>query len=368
MKKNNAKWIVFLIMSVFIVSCSQDIDDKDNPVTADGEILAPVNISTRSLPANTSCDMYIFWKNAGATDYDFKEKMEITVSPTSIKFRNQDLANKSYRFLFMTSGSNISEMNLIDKNTGTWNDGPKWSDLIVRANTYDLTDNNFYGIVDKTGSEIMDGGTIQATLTRMIGQWVLDIFKVQSSIDNPINIISNGSVASVIDRVYKIDVTYTGLTRDVTFNSSNAVVEYEAWGSNHTQTFTTNFDPVNFQVPINGSVAQLERTAGSTEGSVRIKGLRLLPVDQKLRCKLTFYYYDTTPKCLDLTHQHDQSCFEEKTLPLNLPELTNNNLFSIIPDHYTVNKAGIRFDRIIDLEQGFTFGFNTIWGNEIINE
>ena len=364
MENKNIRWLIVCIASLFLAACSNDKEGVDDYPDHKADVNASVNIDLRALPLNTSCDMYIFWKTTGsADDYAFKEKVIITSSPTNIHFRNQDLANKSYRFLFLTFEGNSPEIEVINKETGIWDEAIKWNDMVIRAQNRELSGSNFYGIVDKTGNEIMDDGTIEGTVTRMVGQLIVDIFKINGSIDNPIDVTA-GSVASVLDRVYKIDVNYEGMTQDVAFDASNTIIENAEWGGSYTQTFSVNMNESNFQVPIDGTVEELEKVSTLPSGSVRIKGLYLFPSNKNIRCKLTFYYYDTTAACGNPSHTHTKECFESKTLILNLPEENNNELLSVFANHFTQNKAGIRYNRIIDLKAEGSYQFITKWANE----
>lgn len=367
MENINIRWITLCFISIFMISCSQDNDDLD--ITGDGqdETTAYINLDTRALPANTICDMYIFWKQTGsADDYVLKEKKVITSSPTTIKFLNKDLANMSYRFLFVTVEGNNPEMAVLDKTSGAWNESMEWSNLIMRAQKRDLSANNFYGIVDKTGNQIMDDGTIHASLIRMVGQMVTDIFKINGTIDNPTNIIADGSVTSVLDRVYKIDIEYSSMTQDITFDASNNIIRDGEWSGNYTQSITVNMNNTSFRVPVDGTVPELEKVAVNPTGSVRIKGLYLFPADKKVKCKLTFYYYDTMPACGNSSHQHDITCYEPKTLVLNLPQESNPEGLSVFANYFTLTKGGIRYDRIIDLSAQGNYQFVTKWANEVL--
>lgn len=361
--KNNTKWMVLLIMSVFIISCSQD-DDKDGLINGGSEIAIPINLDTRSLPADASCDLYIFSKQTGsADDYVYKRKESLSASPSSLRFDNKDLVNRSYRFLFVIIDGDTPQLEIIDKNTGVWNESLEWNNLYIKATTRELTEHNYYGIVDKTSLEIINEGSINAILTRMVGQFIIDIFKIDGSISNPVDIISDGSVVSVLDRVYKMDVTYDGMIREMMFDGSNTLVGDVEWGTPYTNTLTLNMSEQDFTVPIDDSIKELEYYPGNPLGSVRIKSAYLLPADQTVSCKIVFYYYDTTPKCGNISHAHDKGCYDQRTLTLNIPKENSPNLLSILPDYYTLSKGGIRYDRIIDLDQPGSFQLETMWGN-----
>ena len=110
--------------------------------------------------------------------------------------------------------------------------------------------------------------------------------------------------------------------------------------------------------------------SSTKDGSVRIRGSYGLPSDKGVRYNLKFYYYDTTPMCGDTTKAHNHytnvdACFVKNSIEVNLPKkISPANLLDIFANYYTVNKIGIRFDRIIDLEMSAGFGFDYIGENE----
>lgn len=183
----------------------------------------------------------------------------------------------------------------------------------------------------------------------------------------------------------------------------------------------------NFKIDTEQEVENLTFSA-EKEGSAHIKGIYCMPSDKNLKIKLTFYYYDTTPLCEETEHIHSRycytsvdnygniqylspvcgkaehthlnscykdgelictkevhvhraecydisptcgmseyiytsDCFTKKTIVLNLPK-ENATPLSIIPNHYTLNTAKIRYDRIIDVGVNFSFEFDTAWKND----
>lgn len=362
MKKKNVIWILYLVLSVFMVSCSQDIDDNNVPVDEGKDTSVPVKINTRAiLPSGTNCELYIFEKeNSSLLDYVYKGKETIneTDSVKILNFSNADLIRTSYRFLFVTTNSTTPEISVVKKTGTALDNTTEWSNIHIHANTIKLTEHNYYGVLDKTGMQIIKEGSIKDTLSRAVGQVILDIFKINGSISNPID--TDTSVESVLDRVYKVALDYQGITSDVEIFNTDSIAA-AVWGGTLTDTIYVNMDNTTFKVPIDSTVAQLQKIPNGPRGSVRIKGAYMLPSDKNVKCKLTFFYYDTTPKCGVPSHSHDAGCYETKTLTLNLPKANSTDLLSVLPDYYTLNRGGIRFNRIIDLEQESSFELQTIW-------
>ena len=95
----------------------------------------------------------------------------------------------------------------------------------------------------------------------------------------------------------------------------------------------------------------------------RVSGLlRLLPSDSKLRVKLLFTYYDTTPACGNgHTGVHSAACFPQRQLTLALPATDAAAGLPVAADCFTVNRAGLRCDRIIDIPVGGGIETNFDW-------
>lgn len=177
--------------------------------------------------------------------------------------------------------------------------------------------------------------------------------------------IVSGNVTSVLDRVFKVDIEYTGLTQNIVFGESNKITDKDIWTNKYTQTHYFDTDAglkVSVPQPDNG----LENSSVTAAGSARVKGIYCLPSAQKVRIKYTFHYYDTALACGNAhAGEHTSDCYEQKTLTLNLPQdVTGVTLLSVLPNHYTLNKGGIRFDRIIDVGANLAFEFNTEWKND----
>lgn len=356
--------IFFLLICLGIFSCSNDPNETGGYAGGEKESYISTSLGTLSLPTNLKCDMHIFWKSTGDTNYTFKQRIPLTGSQTKMKFMNNELVNKDYRFLFVATSDSISEIKVTNLLNDTLTTSDKWDDVKISADSMLLSADNYSGVLDKTGNDILNGGSIDGVLTRMVGQIVLDIFKIDGSISTPADSLSSG-IESVLDRVYKIDMEYTGITKDVIFDSSNNIIDNSTWPGNHVQTLNLTINPSDLKVTVPQTTNGLEVSPIGGKGSVRMKGIYCLPSDENMRMKFTFYYYDTTPTCGNSDGGiHTTNCYEKKTLVLNLPQDNPGaTLLSVYPNYFTVNKAGIRLDRIIDLEQPGSFELLTIWDN-----
>lgn len=344
-----------------MLSCSND-NDSDGLNADDQDLYISAKIGTLSLPANLKCDLHIFWKSSADTEYSYKETLSLTGDQTKMRFLNKDLKEKNYRFLFVATSSIAPEILITNKSNNALSINDKWADVLITSVNQLISSENYSGILDKTGIEILDGGTIHGTLTRMVGQVVLDLFRINNTIDNPAPIVST-AVESVLDRVYKIDIEYANMTESVVFDSSNKLSNEGFWTGKYTQTFNIVTDS-DLKVSVPQTVNGLYESPINVTGSVRIKGLYCLPSTNNLSLKYTFHYYDTTPKCGN-SHQHTSDCFVTKTVVLNLPKDNLSTPLNVLPNYFTVNKGGIKFDRIIDVGANLAFEFDTVWKNDI---
>jgi len=336
------------------------LDETNLDETKDSYITA--SLESLSLPANLKCDLYIFWKGSAETEYKFKETIALTGTQTKMKFMNADLKDKDYRFLFVATSAINPEISVSDLSNNALNIDKKWTDVLISSNEILLSADNYSGVLDKSGEDILKKGSIDGILTRMVGQIVLDIFRISGNINYPMDIIS-GDVSSVLDRVFKVEVEYSGITRDVVFGGSNNILDNNKWPDKYAKTHLFNTDN-NLKVSVPQVDNGLIVSPIGKLGSARIQGIYCLPSDKNMRIKFIFHYYDTTPKCGDINHVHTKVCYDERELIINLPQDKEDaTLLSVYPNYFTVNKAGIRLDRIIDLTQPGSFELATTWGN-----
>jgi len=355
---------------ICITACS-DNEGGSGVVVPEEGLPITATLDTRSIPSELTCMLYVFWKPTSGSDYVYKEEVGLTnlMLPYRMKFLNQDLVEKSYRFLFVAAPSTDSKLSVVNDENGQLSNGNTWAQVVVSSSEQLLDDKYYYAVVDKSGDEILEAGTINGELERMVGQIVLDIFRIGDNISDP-DPIQSSMVASVLDRVYQIDVEYSNLTKAFAFNEAGAIVEKSSWTTKLSQTLTPTLGDT-LQVALPQLANGLDESGQEVNGSVRIAGVYCLSSSAKVRTKYTFKYYDTTPTCenLEKTHKHTLACFEDnkRELILHIPqEADDAQLLNVLPNHFTVSKAGIRLDRIIDLASATSFVLAMDWANENI--
>lgn len=356
-KKIFTRIIGFFVLCLSVSSCSDKIEDTNTFIDQEDGVPVKVSAGTRALPDQLECDLYIYIKGQGDTDYILKEIINFGNDDEKIlQFLNTDLMQNNYRFFFVATtpgNTEISLTNVAVNNT--------WANLRIIANQMNLSDNYYYTVLDKTGNEILNDGTINATLNRIVGQMAIDIFRTDGNINNPLPKSTN-AIESVLDRVYKIEITYKDLTQTISFDANGAPVQEDEFTGTYLQTIT-NIINGDLKVSVPQEDKGLVVSGKGTSGSVRIKGVCGLPSDKKIRMEAKFYYYDTTPTCNNADGgNHSSTCFKEETLTLHLPRLIGyTELLSIYTNTFTVNNAGIRFDRIIDVALEGSLNFDVVW-------
>lgn len=368
--KNAYIWCISLMM-ICMTACSDRDNETPGNINPEEGLPITATLDTRAIPDELTCMLYVFWKPTSTSNYVYKEEVGLTnpMLPYQMQFLSDDLIGKSYRFLFVASPTTNSKISVSNDGNGPLGDGNTWDQVLISSSEQLLEDKYYYAVLDMSGNDILQAGAINANLERMVGQIVLDIFRINGNISAPENIQSN-LVASVLDRVYEVDIEYSNLTKEFTFNETGTMVEKSSWPTALTQTLNATLgDTLQVYLP------QLENGFGESivevKGGAQIKGNYCLSSSAKIRTKYTFKYYDTTPTCANAEkgHKHTFPCFEnnKRELVLYIPQRGDEGkLLNVLPNHFTVSKAGIRYDRIIDLASATSFELATAWNNENI--
>ena len=192
----------FFVLSIFFHACSEKAGDIVQQQSLEDGIPMKLSLGTKALPGNLECDLYLYKRSNNQPNYILSEIIPFgTENEKYIKFLNTDLMNASFRFFFVATVPGNQEISLQNNTVNQL-----WTDLTITANDVDLSDNWYYGILDKTGSQILADGEINGILERLVGQITLDIFRADGAVDKPIDIINKIEIASVLDRVYQIDM------------------------------------------------------------------------------------------------------------------------------------------------------------------
>lgn len=358
------QYIVFLFLAIVISSCSHnEYEEADRDEFEEIPIIT--TLVAESLPESLMCTMYIFEKPTIAThnNYVLKEVRTLnSAGQNSLKLKNNELIEKGYRFLFIATSSDAKEIELLKSDGTNLQTGDNWEDIMIQSLNPIISADNYQGFVDKTGIEILNGKTINCTLTRLVGQVIFDIYKIIKEGDITISQDVLLPHFTVLDRVFKIEIEYSDMTKSVSYSNDNSIIHQDIW----TDTYLQVLEPVlyennDFKTNISQAVENLTFSE-EKQGSAHLKGIYCMPSNENLTIRLTFHYYDTTPLC-GLEEVHTGECFETKTIELNLPKSGATPL-SIIPNYYTLNTAKIKYDRIIDIGSNFSFEFDTTWKND----
>ncbi len=367
--KSIQQLLLICIGSLFFLSCSEDMGDN-NPVIGGGitESSLKINLKQGTLPTNLRCVMYIFSKEYVSDSYLLKDSIHLDETHSrTMPFIVNNWSSPYYRFLFIALPSENAGIALSNHtNSDLTREVDIWENVRVTAtDVKSISGDCYFGVLDRTSTEISDSLQISGKIKRMVGQMALDIYRVDDS-KTPMA-IDVDTVSTVLDRVYQIDFEYEGLTDQISFDASGEPVWNSVVATNADTSIVVQLaDSLYAKIEDNDF---LELSGEGVNGSVRIKGLYCLPSENNLKMKVTFHYYDTTTRCGNPDHEHtiENGCFPQKSLTLNLPQNSNEkDYLSVLSNYYTVNKAGIWLNRIIDLKYNASFELNTVWSNQNI--
>lgn len=351
--KINLRFVLLLFVVAGAFSCTRHWEETREEMIAEGGVPVKLNLKSTAQAPDLAYTLYVFAKSDTDPAYGFRYSLPIRPQGNTLKFLNSELAGQSYRFLFLATPDARKELKVTDTSlTAAPTEGINWEEIRILPLTDSLTIHNYYGVLDMTGEEIIATTTINATLTRMVGQMQFWFFKAGTGgINDPVG-IDPAQYGSVFDRISEIVVTYSQITSAASFDSANLLQGVSVG----TDTYTQTLNPVlnaGLKLPFPQSIPALESPA-SAAGSVLIQGACFLPSDLKMSVTITFRYYDTTPVC-GITdpvvgHVHTSGCYSERTLTLQLPPAGSATGLNVLPDHYTLNKAGLPCNRVIDIE------------------
>lgn len=345
MKKIIGRISLTLMCIAALTACSKENIENELPDDSLNEI--PINIDTRTLPTGVTGTLYIFGKLVTDNEFKLQEIVDFGNTDTQmVTILAKEALEKSYRFFFLAepTPSQITKTGLSINDT--------WSQIRLEIPVSSPLNEShyYYGFVDKVGSNLINATIpIEISLKRLVGQPVVDIFRVEDNdLAKPIPVSSE--VTSVLDRVSMIEIEYTGLCTVIRFAGNGEVINDNSGGSG-TQTITPKLgvdytlditDPENIE-------KGLSLSGKGTNGSARISGIFGFP-SNNVKMKCTFHYYHTTPS------------YETRTIELNLPSQFNS--IEIKPNMYTINNVGITEDRIIDVNVSGGFNFDLEWESD----
>lgn len=336
--------VLFLLL--FGTACALDGDEECLPCKKVREVGVQV---AGTLPAQElATPLYVFLRPAGTQEeYRFDRSYETLADGATLKLPLSEMKTSDYRFLMLAQPDGAAWLTLRTAEGGPFVPGTAWSGLRIESGTGAATLDGYCGFTEMSGEEILLEGKLQLKLTRIAGQVLFDFFRIGSSLSDPEG-VQSAAVTSVIDRVSGIEIEYANPTTALRFDADDRLVP-AAYGSEPLRQVIAP-EAVDFRVALPQADKGLMQYDAALRGSLRIGGAALLPSDGKLRIKILFTYYDTTPSCGN-AHEgdHGASCYAQQLLTLNLPALSSAAGLPVAADCFTVNRTGLRCDRVIDV-------------------
>lgn len=345
-----------------LLSCSDDREYPAVPASEQAGIPLTFSLAQQTLTTNElQYTLYVFSRSGDAESYTYESSIRLAEN-NRLRLSNADLQQKGYRFFFTATPKSQPEIGLVtlspDRQPAA---GDRWEDIRLAALKTPLSIDNYYQIKDIPGTDILQNDSIHGDLNRLVGQMEFRFFKISNDINTPVP-INLASYSSIFDRIYKIDIAYTGFTTLLSFRDGQTPIAE----ASSTATLSQVIDlTLNEKTGIDLPQGSLDTLTGGAAYGGKIKGFYFLPADRKVLTTLTFHYYDTTPVCDKPDETHSLSCYAPKTLTLHIP--TNQVDAQGLPvkaNAYTVNKAGIRLDRIIDIQMNSNIDILTNWNTD----
>lgn len=360
MKNRNTlfRFMAGFLAIAWLTACSKEQEHTvPHTFSPDGIPLSLYMDRSVANPADLVLGLYIFSRTTGITDTYRLDSIILPLRQTSrLKFSNAELIRKEYRFLFWATPPDKGALKVVGTDRIMPPQGTSWEDIRVIPLTDSISPDNYYQVTDYSAEKILTADTLHGHLSRMVGQMVFRFFKIGENITDT-QPIDQKKVTSVFDRIKNIRIDYENYPTALAFDEQG-VPRPESVSAK--QTITQYIRPVLQDYRLVIPQAGLDPVNGNPAEGGEIKGYCFLPAGQQIRTTLTFTYYDTTPICGNPTSQHEESCYAQDKIILYIPKKTQPGL-SVESNAYTVNKAGIRCDRIIDIDYGTNMELETDW-------
>ena len=352
---------MLLVSVIGITACSGE--QKSLEVTALSREGIPLSINASKSPEHLSplqYSLYIFSRFTGIEEY--KYRLDSIILPLTelsrLKFTNEELSRKEYRFLFIATPKDNSALQVVNTSLTTPSKGTPWDDIRIITQGDSVSIDNYYEVSDRSTQELLSIDTLHGDLKRIVGQVVFRFFKIGKDIHDS-QLINTETVSSIFDRIQSIRIDYENYTEALAFDTQGVPQPIANLSPDHqtiTQEITTRLQNYRLKLPQQELALVNDDPAAGGE----IRGYCFLPNDRQIRTVITITYYDTTPTCGNTGHNHLKSCYPLDTLTLSIPKKSAPGI-SVEANTYTVNKAGIRCDRIIDINYQTDMEIETDW-------
>ena len=338
-----------LFLPAFLTACGMETQEECLPCNK--LRYAELRMDGTPSASGLTTPLYLFRRPAGTQqEYVFSSSYASVADGESLKLPVADLKDYDYRFLMLAQPGGGEWLSLRTAAGTVFAPGTAWNDLRLESAAGSAMPDGYCGFTDMSGGQILLDGSIRLTLTRIAGQVLFDFYRTGGSLSQPESVVS-ADVESVIDRVAQIEITYENPTTALRFDQNGQLTPAAYAPEPLKQTILPQ--ATEFRVALPQADKGLSLYAAALRGSLRIEGAFLLPSDSKLRVKMDFTYYDTTPACgNDHADDHSAGCFPQRQVTLQLPAAAAPAGLPVAADCFTVNRAGLHCDRIIDIPVG----------------
>lgn len=353
-----------MLLALWVTGCSDttDLNSRyDEPEKA-LDFTIPASVQT-SAATSLNTSVYIFSSPASMNAYTLCGSIPSLGGTDVYRFSNSDLSSKDYRFLFISTPAQ-AEISLTTTSGTAPATGTKWKDVVLHTLTTAPGTDNYYAVETISGKELEAAERVTGKLSRIVGQTVYEFTRSADGASVvPTDIISP-DVESVLDRIYDIQIEYSGVTEAVNFDADGNPVPYGA-AVNAVQRVTLTYDADGFKVSVPQSDKEIVLPASAVKGGARIMGLCMLPCNENVAATLTFSYFDTTPSCGNshaAGESHSASCYDKRSVTLAIPPAGTTGL-SVFRNTYTVSRIGLPCDRIIDVPETNSISISFSWNS-----
>lgn len=351
------EWTILLFFFCLAgFACTDEIDPQPDK-SAEGEAV-PILLSYKqeNKVSDLKYSLYIFHQPAGVEDYELIKTLSLTPDKKEILLF-EPVSDAQYRFLFVATPETRPEIRVGNQNNSEPAVGMKWVDLIISSTDQPLSTENYYAIVQQTGSKIKEAGQVNGILKRLVGQVTFAFYRAEEgNTNNPIDVDPSRAL-SVFDRVYSIEATYSQYPYAVTFKSDTTLHPLYRDEDKMMQSWNVTLNTqLQAEMP---QPANLLDSYKEAAGAVNMKGACFFPDENHFVVNMVFKYYDTLPICKQ-TEVHTTTCYTEKTLDLKLCPKENNG-FSVRNGYFTVNRIAISQSRVIDIRHQTELEVVTCW-------
>lgn len=347
MKQRNI-YRIFAPLCLLLLTTACALDEQQECAPCKEVRTVDVRLAATQPASELETPLYLFRRSAGTADeYLYDRCYESVADGQSLKLPLAEIEACDYRFLMIAQPAGTPWLTTQTASGTAFVPGTGWDDLRLVSTSGAAASDGYCGYTDISGEELLQNGSVRLTLKRIAGQVLFDIFRTAGSLSQPESVVST-EVESVIDRVSRIVIEYRNPTTVLRFGADGQLIPAAVASEPLTQTILPEM--ADFRVTLPQTDRGLQVYDPGLRGSLRIEGAFLLPSDSQLRIRMTFDYYDTTPICgNDHTAEHTASCYGQQQLTLALPADSSDGGLPVAADCFTVNRAGLRCDRIIDV-------------------